>query len=333
MRARSEHQGAAARRARRWAGVLAILLLLGSGCAARLKRDLAPVPSAGCPHESFSEYARQSNGFADSPDSRLLSCALAAFRAEPVVAANGGSVLGSKLCLRLADRTTDKATKKRLAAEGVRYAEAALQAGARGEGEAHYYLAVNLGLAVRDDVTAALGSLKRIVEHLEQAVALSPGIDDGGPYRVLGMVYLMAPAWPQGIGDGDRAVELLERAVAAFPKHPLNQAFLAQSLWEVEGRSRRQQVVEHLTRSLELLADPRWGEDAVGWRALVGEIAADAGVEPTPGIGAGGPVSGRSNATGAWVPPPRECYEGAPAARAVCGATSAKPSCSGGAAT
>ena len=69
-------------------------------------------------------------------------------------------------------------------------------------------------------------------------MALTPDVSSAGPYRVLGMVYLKAPPWPRGIGDGDKALELLQEAVRRSPEYPLNRIFYARALWEVEGEDR-----------------------------------------------------------------------------------------------
>jgi len=57
-----------------------------------------------------------------------------------------------------------------------------------------------------------------------------PELECGGPQRVLGMLYLRAPAWPQGIGDPETALELLAEAARKYPQHPLNRQFYAEAL-------------------------------------------------------------------------------------------------------
>ena len=49
-----------------------------------------------------------------------------------------------------------------------------------------------------------------------------------GPLRIL-TLYLKAPAWPKGVGDHDKALELLEKAAKTHSGHPLNHLFYARS--------------------------------------------------------------------------------------------------------
>jgi hypothetical protein len=103
------------------------------------------------------------------------------------------SALGSRLSLHLAERTPEADEREYLAAEGVRFAEAAIALGADGDGAVHYYLAANLGLVVRDHVTLAMENLPRLQGEMQRAVDLSPEIDHGGPLRLLGILYHKAP--------------------------------------------------------------------------------------------------------------------------------------------
>ena len=72
--------------------------------------------------------------------------------------------------------------------------ETALAHGGNGDGAVHYYLAANLGLAVREHLMQAMSNLGQLEDEMKQAVALNPDIDDGGALRVLGTLYLKAPA-------------------------------------------------------------------------------------------------------------------------------------------
>ncbi len=159
----------------------------------------------------------------------------------------------------LADRTEgDQARREGFASEGVRWAERALAQGGEERGDVNYYLAVNLGITVEKHPVAAIKNLDRLVASLEKAMALTPDVSSAGPYRVLGMVYLMAPPWPRGIGDGDKALELLREAVRRSPEYPPNRIFYARALWEVEGEEGEQEITEHLEEALRLLNREQW---------------------------------------------------------------------------
>ena len=138
--------------------------------------------------------------------------------------------------------------------------------GGNSDGAVHYYLAANLGLAVREHITLAVGNLGRLESEMKQALALSPDIDDGGPLRLLGALYLKAPAWPNGIGDRDKALELLEKAVKEHPRHPLNHLFYAQALWEEGDDASLTQVKAEFALGEKLLAEGNWGYSKEPWK-------------------------------------------------------------------
>jgi tetratricopeptide (TPR) repeat protein len=207
--------------------------------------------------------------FGPSSDTHTLACALNVLRGtqDPAISR---TALGSRICLHLAEREASQDKREKLAAEGVRFAEAALAQG--GDGAVHYYLAANLGLAVREHITLAVENLGRLESEMKQALALSPGIDDGGPLRLLGALYLKAPAWPNGIGDIDKALELLEKAVKEHPGHPLNHLFYAQALWEDGEDNALAQVKEELALGERLLAEGDWGYNKEAWKQEFGKF-------------------------------------------------------------
>lgn len=254
----------------------ALSLALLGGCA-RLQRDRVDIgPLAGCPRESAATLAARQQEFGPTSPTNLLQCTLDFLRRTHDPAVRRTS-LGSRICLQLAVRDADPARREQLAAEGVRFAEDALMLGANGVGVVHYYLAANLGLAVRDRLDVALTSLPRLEREMKRAVELSPEVDDGGPLRLLGMLYLKAPPWPSGIGDGDKALDLLKQAVDRHPGHPLNHLFYAQALWEVEGDSAAAQAKSEFATGLKLLDTGRWGYNQAPWAKEFGEVRKEIG--------------------------------------------------------
>ncbi|MBN2496216.1 MAG: hypothetical protein JXR96_16605 [Deltaproteobacteria bacterium] len=275
-----------AHRDRRFPSIAVCLASLAAlaGCRFTLVEDLYVLDGMeACEKMSLEQLAQKARGYDHGTDSFELKCALSALRdAQP--APIHRTSLPARICYLLADRTPAPTSRERLAAEGVRWAEIALEE-TREEGPVRYFLAANLGLAVYDHTALAIKNLKRISKELERAIELSPGVDQGGPLRVMGMLLLMAPPWPRGIGDGERACELLERAVREYPLHPLNHIFYAQALWEVEEEEAEDEVKEHMRRGLELLDQGRWGDAKQRWTKLLQELAkeANANVLPPPG--------------------------------------------------
>lgn len=249
----------------------ALLLTCFGGCA-QLHKDLVRFDrSADCPKETATGLAARRNELGPLSPTRDLQCALVFLRKtdDPALLR---TPLGSRLALHLAERESDPGRREKLAAEGVRFAEKAVALGAGNDGVVHYYLAANLGLAVRDQMALAVQNLPRLEGEMKRAVALSPDVDDGGPLRLLGMLYLKAPPWPTGIGDGDKALDLLKRALDKHPGHPLNHLFYAQALWEVEGDEAVHQVRARLETGMNLLRDGRWGYSKEPWRREFAEL-------------------------------------------------------------
>lgn len=128
---------------------------------------------------------------------------------------------------------------------------------------AAYCHAVLTGLTMK---VAGMGEAMKLlgeeVALLEAAQAV-PEADLGGPLRILGFVLLKAPAWPAGPGDLDRSLELLEKAAALYPSHPLNHLILAQALAE-DGRE--EEARASLARGMALADESVWGPAAALWR-------------------------------------------------------------------
>jgi tetratricopeptide (TPR) repeat protein len=138
------------------------------------------------------------------------------------------------------------------------------------DAEAAYLHAVNLGLYLRARGMMAVGRLSELVAQLKVAGA-TPALDDGGPLRVLGLLYVKAPGWPVGPGDLDAALELLHRAVREYPGHPLNHLYLAYALVDAGERA---EARDELTRARELCQPERFGDWAARWREEADQVMA-----------------------------------------------------------
>jgi hypothetical protein len=261
------------------AGAL-LIALLAPGCTFTLPEDIVDLGTQDtCPDFNPEDLQRRAKEFDHRTDTSILHCALGSLR-NAAPSPIHRTATGARICYLLADRTTgDQEKKERYAAEGVRWAEIALTERIEPIGAVHYYLAVNLGMAVRQHATLAVKNLKRLEEELVRARELSPDEEQGGPLRVLGMLYLMAPPWPKGIGDGDKALELLKAAVERHPDHPLNHVFYAQALWDLEEDDAINQVKTHLKKSRELIEKGDWGTARERWLKEIETIAADAEIK------------------------------------------------------
>ncbi|MGR8998110.1 MAG: sterol transporter outer membrane protein BstC [Gammaproteobacteria bacterium] len=255
--------------------VVSVLACL-AGCAGLPSDHVQFERLSDCPKQTAASLIPKQNQLGRLSDTHTLVCALTELRntKDPAVLRTS---LGSRLCLHLAEREANQEKREKLAAEGVSFAEAALAQGGGGDGAVHYYLAVNLGLAVREHIALAMENLNRLEHELKQALVLSPDIDGGGPMRVLGMLYLKAPAWPNGIGDRDKALELLEKAVKEYPGHPLNHLFYAQALWDEDDDAVLAQVKAEFALGERLLAEGNWGYSKEPWQKEFEEFQQEMG--------------------------------------------------------
>ena len=217
-----------------------------------------------CPGQTAASFAAHQSELGPRSTTHTLECALALLRRASDQALLRSS-LGSRIALHLAERSAEPNVRENLAAEGVRFAETALGLGADGDGAVHYYLAANLGLVVRGDAARALESLPRLEAEITRSVELDSGLDDGGPLRLLGMLYLKAPPWPTGIGDGDKALQLLRQAAERYPRHPLNHLFYAEALWESEDDNAEDLARHELAIGRQRLAEGDWGYSREPW--------------------------------------------------------------------
>ena len=274
--------------------LLLTMALLSAGCRFSMPKDLYQLHGIETCEEFSDELLLERVGTYNHASSTAeLKCTLARFRNTRPRAVHMTSA-PAKVCYLLADRHLAEGDRERLAAEGVRWAEIAMDGdpalalyGIGGddtieEGRVAYYLALNLGIAVHDHTALAIKNIKKLARELKKAVNLSPDEENGGPQRVLGLLYLVAPPWPQGIGDGDKALALLEKVAKQHPEHPLNHVFYAQALWELEEDEAEKQVREHLAECNRLLETAEWGQAKERWNKLLRELAKEADVNLLP---------------------------------------------------
>ncbi len=117
--------------------------------------------------------------------------------------------------------------------------------------ESPYFAALCYGLRAQTRSRSAVGLVQKMVELGESALSRDPMIQNAGPHRLLGGVYLRAPAWPTSVGDLDSALDHLASAVELSPEWPENHLLLAEALLEdecpVEAMEALNAAKEHLS--------------------------------------------------------------------------------------
>jgi hypothetical protein len=98
------------------------------------------------------------------------------------------------------------------------------------EAACDYRLAIALGQYAREHMMSGKDASRRMVDLLQRAITAAPALDDGGPDRVLALVYLRAPGWPLGPGDNEAGLEHARAAVRLAPTATSNQLVLGEAL-------------------------------------------------------------------------------------------------------
>ena len=272
------------------AGLLALLvisLLANTGCPRLwLPKDLVEFEDATCPPRplDLNKVVVDAQDFDRTTDVLKVECALDALRKAPSMTGYHAALLASRLCFLLGERAEGSGRATRLGAEGVRWGDFAVANGGDRVGAVHYYIALDMGIAVRHEVVLAIANLGRIEDELKRAMDLDPEVDEGGPVRVLGMLYFKAPSWPQGIGDPDKALELLSNVSREHPEHPLNALFYAQVLWDVQGDEAKAEVRAAINSALAAIDAGKWGWAGDGWRQDCLQLATQAKITLKPTV-------------------------------------------------
>ena len=256
----------------------ALFLFSGvAGCSLALTKDLVRLPAVSkCPGWDVDRVMDNGSRFGPTTPVGDLECALSVLRDS--LKTMDRAKVASRLCWLLADQTQDQEKHSRFAAEGVRWAQISLNLGNWFDGEVHYFLAVNLGMAVEHSTIKAIKNLHRIMEHLKKAIKQAPDTDMGGPERVLAMVYLRAPGWPTGIGDVDKAVDMLKELCKKYPDHPLNHIFYAEALWAADGDDDIDIIRTQLNQAVSLIKAREWGYYTKRWLKKVHQMRCKYGI-------------------------------------------------------
>jgi tetratricopeptide (TPR) repeat protein len=106
-----------------------------------------------------------------------------------------------------------------------------------------------------------LALIPRMLEQAESAVEKDPMVAHAGPYRLLGGIYLRAPAWPLSVGDLDEALRHLEKAAELGPSWAENHLMLAEALVEDDRKDEARAAFDKAKQLLE-------ESSAAGWREV-----------------------------------------------------------------
>lgn len=135
--------------------------------------------------------------------------------------------------------------------------------------EGHYYMAQLIGFSA----LLQKGDSKQVVQQMmsegETAARINDKFDHGGPARMLGAVFARAPKEPVSVGDPEKAVQYMKRAVAADGDFPLNHVYLAEAYIADE---RYQEADAELAIARKQLGDSRWDRRREAWKEQLGRV-------------------------------------------------------------
>ncbi len=122
--------------------------------------------------------------------------------------------------------------------------------------EAHYLLGYLSGLVAQRSPLKALSLVSVIEREALVAQELNPRLDQAGPARMLGDLYLRAPAFPVSIGDSALAVDYFRQAVELAPDQADNRLGLIEALLDEGQTADACWQLQNLWQGLAPEADP-----------------------------------------------------------------------------
>ncbi len=134
-----------------------------------------------------------------------------------------------------------------------------------------YGLGLALGVQARELPSTARDGLSLMVQHLQRAATLQPGLDHAGPERVLGLVLVRAPAWPTGPGDAEKGLEITRKAAVREPEYAPNWLAVAEAA-DATGHSKARKEAARTAAELADKAAQAGAPDAKAWQRAAKEM-------------------------------------------------------------
>jgi hypothetical protein len=164
-------------------------------------------------------------------------------------------------CFLVSEMEVDVASRLKWIAKGENAAQAAVTSRPN-RVEGYYYLAVLKGRRAEQGGLSAIAQVKDIEELGLKAKALDQTFEEGGPLRLLAMLYAKAPPWPTSVGDIDLALEYAQEAIEVSD-YPLNHLILAEVLIEAGEAG---PAKEEIHKVLSAPKVGKWASEGELWR-------------------------------------------------------------------
>ena len=124
--------------------------------------------------------------------------------------------------------------------------------------ESHLYHALCLGLKAQVFPSQGLGLIKKMLKSAELVEQLDSKFEHSAGARLMGGIYLKAPAWPTSVGDSELAIEHLERAIKVSAEWPENRLLLAEAYYEEDRIEDAKKALQEIKKQLASYPDNGW---------------------------------------------------------------------------
>ncbi|MHB8068503.1 MAG: tetratricopeptide repeat protein [Desulfobaccales bacterium] len=154
----------------------------------------------------------------------------------------------ARTCFIIGELTTGSQRQKYYE-RGQHYADMLLKE-APNRVEGHYWLAMHL-CGQADAGGAMLGRrlLPQIMEEMKRAQTINDVYDQAGSHRVLGRIYCEAPSWPFSVGDLQKSLQHLTKAVRLAPQNSTNHLYLAETLIKLRRDEAARRELEQVLKA------------------------------------------------------------------------------------
>ncbi len=173
----------------------------------------------------------------------------------------------------LADAAGTRGEKMGFAKKGVTYAKQCAQLDPK-RAACYFYQALNTGLYYQAKIFGYPKAMIRIAKAAHKVNELDPLYEQAGGYRILGKLYLEAPAFNLGSNvvrkDLDKSRAYLEQAVKSAPDYPENHLFLAETL---VAQDEWDKARNHLNTAEKQIASSEYTEKELNdWNKIIRKL-------------------------------------------------------------
>ncbi len=159
----------------------------------------------------------------------------------------------SRILYYIGEHTEKKKDKKAIFAQGVYYAERAIELEPE-KPDGHYWHGVNNGkYGETRGVLKSLFLVKPIKQAMNKVIEIDRSYEEGGPDRVLGRVYFKLPGFAGG--SKEKSLEHLLKSKEYGPEDAVTRLYLAETYLELDEVNKAKEELDYV---LNMEPDSRW---------------------------------------------------------------------------